>query len=93
MKSLIAFTLLATSISAPAFGDASTASAAPLNATVAAGSLAAAQIANAHMNGTRAGLETPTADCCYDEVNLDRKPPLPRAARGPDCCWDPSNWN
>ena len=75
MKSLIALTLLATSISALAFGAASTASAAPLSTTV------------------TVGLETPTKDCCYDAVNLDRKPPLPRAARGPDCCWDPSNWD
>jgi hypothetical protein len=87
MSKLFATAVLAASIYIPAYADAP----ASIVPTVATGAMALVQT-----TGVRPAADsgyTPSEDCCYDEVNLDRPMPAPRVERGPSCCWDASSWD
>lgn len=92
MKKQIGFALLAASFCAPTLAeepvDIATEIPSPLagNATVAMQAVTIQKGTGDHRYAT-------TRDCCYDEVNLDRPMPAPPIERGPNCCWDPSNWD
>jgi hypothetical protein len=92
MKYPIAYLLLSAVIMTPAFGDNPNASAPSVGRVVAAGSLAVVHAGNAAVSAGATRIDQPTEDCCYDPVILEREAPAPRADRGPQCCWDASNW-
>ncbi|MEA3277622.1 MAG: hypothetical protein U9Q81_20525 [Pseudomonadota bacterium] len=97
MSTLVVFALLGASLSAPIYADGQQTVSSASGTTLSTGAPLveeASTPARAGSNEYRvatAPIDTPTKDCCWDEINLDREPPAPRAPLGPDCCWDPVN--
>lgn len=95
MRSLIALAVvsLSLSMSTPVLSDDVAASASVASPVVATGAMAAAQAAGIQRAHARASMDSPTADCCFDAVILDREIPPAATDRGPSCCWDVPSWD